>query len=373
MQNKAKEIAVIVCFGLVIGGLLLACLITPDAEFSRSERRRLQSAPDFSVGKLLGGELFREFEMYVPDQFVWRNAFRRLKAWGSLGLLHLKDNNGLYVVNGSINKIEEPLDTAAVLHAAAVLNGISRQYFPDNNVYYAVIPDKNYFAAASGGRPALNYDRLRETLAENTVGLEYIDLFPSLDLNAYYRTDIHWRQERIVGVADKLLVGMENEVRVSDEQYLKRELYPFYGSYYGQAALRTEPDTLRFLTNSALENAAVIDHQSGTVGSVYEIGKFGGMDSYDVFLAGAKPLLTVENPACPTDRELILFRDSFGSSIAPLLLAGYARIILIDLRYVSAAVLDDYVEFSSGQDVLFLYSALVLNNSRMLKWQPEWN
>lgn len=61
-------------------------------------------------------------------------------------------------------------------------------------------------------------------------------------------------------------------------------------------------------------------------------------------------------------KELLLFRDSFGSSIAPLLLENYSKITLIDLRYISQEVLENYIEFNE-QDVLFLYSTLVLNQN----------
>ena len=57
-----------------------------------------------------------------------------------------------------------------------------------------------------------------------------------------------------------------------------------------------------------------------------------------------------------------MFRDSFGSSIAPLLVENYKKIILIDLRYISSKILGSYIEFKD-QDVLFLYSTVVLNQN----------
>jgi len=63
---------------------------------------------------------------------------------------------------------------------------------------------------------------------------------------------------------------------------------------------------------------------------------------------------------------LILFRDSFGSAIAPLLVQGYRSITLVDIRYLSSAMLDRFIDFY-GQDVLFLYSTIVLNNSETLR------
>lgn len=84
-----------------------------------------------------------------------------------------------------------------------------------------------------------------------------------------------------------------------------------------------------------------------------------------MFLGGSKSLLTIENPCASGNRELILFRDSFGSSLAPLLAEGYARVTLVDIRYISPALLSRYVDFH-GKDVLFLYSTSVLNHSETI-------
>ena len=59
---------------------------------------------------------------------------------------------------------------------------------------------------------------------------------------------------------------------------------------------------------------------------------------------------------------MILFRDSFGSSLVPLLLDNYRKITLVDIRYISSKILEQYIDFN-GQDVLFLYSSLVLNQN----------
>ena len=85
-----------------------------------------------------------------------------------------------------------------------------------------------------------------------------------------------------------------------------------------------------------------------------------------MFLGGTKALLTIENPNAETDRELVIFRDSFGSSLVPLLAEGYAKITLIDIRYIAPARLGKWVDFS-GKDVLFLYSTPVLNSSETIK------
>ena len=90
-------------------------------------------------------------------------------------------------------------------------------------------------------------------------------------------------------------------------------------------------------------------------------------DAYDLFLSGAEPVLIIENPKAETDRELIIFRDSFGSSIVPLLAEGYAKITVLDIRYVQSTFLGSFAEFNNGSDVLFLYSTGMLNSSLALR------
>jgi len=90
------------------------------------------------------------------------------------------------------------------------------------------------------------------------------------------------------------------------------------------------------------------------------------MDGYDIFLSGAQAIQTIEVPNAESDRELIIFRDSFGSSITPLLTGAYSKITLVDLRYIAADFVDQFVEFED-QDVLFLYSTSLFNSGMLLK------
>ncbi len=74
----------------------------------------------------------------------------------------------------------------------------------------------------------------------------------------------------------------------------------------------------------------------------------------------------LKNPKADPARRLILFTDSFGTSIAPLLLEPYAEITLVELRFMFSTLLPQYVNFKDA-DVLFLYSAQLVNNSLLLR------
>ena len=98
--------------------------------------------------------------------------------------------------------------------------------------------------------------------------------------------------------------------------------------------------------------------------------KAAGKDPYEIYLSGPLSLLTIKNPkvSCTKNqkknekpKKLVIFRDSFGSSLAPLFISGYSQITLIDIRYIQPEVLGRFVDFKNC-DILFLYSTLVLNN-----------
>jgi hypothetical protein len=150
---------------------------------------------------------------------------------------------------------------------------------------------------------------------------------------------------------------------VYEEKTLDKD---FYGVYYGQAALSLKPEKIKYLTNSTLENCRVYDYQNSKEISVYDMEKANGKDPYEMFLGGPLSLVSIENGNAKTDKELIIFRDSFGSSIAPLLVEGYKKITLIDIRYIHPNMLSQFIEFDN-QDVLFIYSTSVINNSETLK------
>jgi len=131
--------------------------------------------------------------------------------------------------------------------------------------------------------------------------------------------------------------------------------------YLGQSALNIEPDTITYLSNETLENVELEGAKD-----VYDMEKAVSRDPYEMFLSGNQPVVTIKNNMNDNGKRLIMFRDSFGCSIAPLFVEGYSEITMIDLRYISSNMIKDYVDFKNA-DVLFLYSTMMLNNSLTMK------
>ena len=95
---------------------------------------------------------------------------------------------------------------------------------------------------------------------------------------------------------------------------------------------------------------------------IYDYDKIKSLDKYDIYLSGASSIIDIVNPTSISNKELIVFRDSYGSSLIPLLIDGYKKITVVDIRYVSSRILDKYIKFNN-QDILFMYSVLTINNS----------
>lgn len=364
--SRIKDMVTVCVMAVFFLVFFIWCLFKPADEASDSERRKLAVMPAFSLSSVLSGKYMQDFEDYATDQFPLRNGFRTIKSYTAFYLLGQRDVGGIYLREGYASKLEYPLNTDSLDNAAAKFERIYDKYLRGKNVniYLSVIPDKNYFLAGQNGYPVMDYDRLVSYLREKTGYMQYIDIFDCLELSDYYRTDTHWRQEKIADVAGKLGEGMG--VTLSGEYTTKLLDTPFYGVYYGQSALPLPPEQLYYLDSDIIGSCRVYDFEVNAETAVYDMEKARGKDPYEIFLAGPKSLMRIENPAGPPDRRLILFRDSFGSSIAPLLIEGYGEIILADIRYLSSDMLGSFIDFDNC-DVLFLYSTLVLNNSVTLK------
>lgn len=366
MTDKIKYIATTLLCLLFFGIFSLWAIFRPADAFSDSERRALKQFPELSLQTVLSGSFMQNFEGYTLDQFPLRESFRAIKAQVASKVFLCGDNNGLFEAQGYLSKLDYPLDEDSVDRAADRFRFVYDRYLKDTDVktYLAVIPDKNAFLAEENGYPAIDYDALYERIYEKTDFLKPIELRGTVSLEDFYKTDTHLSQEKLLPLSSALLEGMGGK---ADANYETVTLdTPFRGVYHGQSALNPQPDTLRYLTNNALKNCKVFDYQNNKEIAVYELDKAEGKDPYELFLGGPLSLVTVENPNADTEKELILFRDSFGSAIAPLLAEDYKKITLVDIRYLHPLLLGNFIEFDS-QDVLFLYSTSVLNNSETIK------
>ena len=302
MKNK------IFVFGflILIYGFMMISIFDQDKEVSYNERRQLATVPSFELSTKLSNKV----EKYLLDHFPLRDEFRKIK--------------GLF-----------------------------------NNVYLMIIPDKNYYLNDNNFLN-IDYDYLYKN-----VGVNYnkIDIRDILTIDDYYYTDTHWRQENL----DKVIKATAESMNFNyeDVEYKSNYYDKFYGIYYGES-LNSKPDTINYLTNEVIDNSSVFYLENKNLTNVYNPSKLTGMDSYDVYLDGASSYIEIVNNNCANNKELVIFRDSFGSSISPLFINYYSKITIIDNRYISSDYFKKYIEFDD-QDILIMNSTMIINDSFTLK------
>ena len=281
-----------------------------------------------------------------------------------------EQSNNFYVADGAIYEKTGAVNENAIFANTEKINKTYQQYLQNMNVYFTIIPDKTYYLE---DKLDTDFKDVVENVESNlNSNIQYFDISSVLELEDYYKTDMHWKQENLDNVVDVI----EKEMKIQNENYEEpnyeeKILGDFYGTYYKeQKENNIEPDELKYLTNEEIEKSTVYNAETESNEPVYNISKAKETGNlYDAFLSGASAIEIIKNEQSETGKKLILFRDSFGSSIAPLLINEYEEIVLIDLRYVNYTILSNYGNFSDyeNQDVLFLYSSRVINKSGIFR------
>ena len=357
MNDKIKDIVVTIIFLFTVISLFLINVIKEDTDISVAERRKLATMPELTTKSLFDGTYFKKFDSYVTDQFVERDAFRKIKI--DIELSTKGEYNNLYLYDDYIIEEIFPLNSNSINNLTNKINYIKDTYLNDNsNIYYTIIPDKNYFV--NKGNLKLDYNKLQDMMKSNLTNLNYINIFDKLTLDNYYKTDTHWKQEDLFDVANTIANQMNFDI--TNNNNVVNTITTFKGSYAGRLSVTKDIDTIKTISNPSTLNSSVYNYETKKYTDIYDYTKINSLDKYDIYLSGAVPIIDITNNNTSSDKELIVFRDSYGSSLIPLLIEGYKKITVIDIRYISSKILNKYIDFND-QDVLFMYSILTINNS----------
>lgn len=332
-------------------------ILFSDEIISITERRNLSSFPSFEFTS----EYMNKVEKYLLDHFPFRDEFRKLKANFNYKVLGRYENNGIYLNEDGIYKSLYPTKEGSIKKFNEKIEGLQSLLSENNKTYMMIVPDKNYYLKDENFLH-LDYNFMYDEVSK--LNMEHIDLRDVLSTSDYYSTDTHWKQENL----DKVVKHMNETMNFGyiEQDYEIHAFNEFYGVYYSEAANNMKPDTIKYLTNKIISESTVKYLENDKLTTVYNEGNLGSLDSYEVYLDGASSFIEITNNNATTDKELVIFRDSFASSLTPLLINSYSKITLIDNRYITSMVFKDLIEFNN-QDVLFMFNTEIINNSTILR------
>ena len=386
-KYKISDIITIALFLGVIFGFGIAFWIMPDIDKSLTEGGRLmQGMPSFNdeerneyVGSdyLLHGELADDFDEYYCDQFPLRKFFLSLKS--ATEVAFGRDvNNGVYydggelVVtqfdimrgDGSIVKGSESYDEEHVRASLAALNSALEKL----NVEAAVmLPPRGVDVKGDTvGYPSDVTDSLNAIINEEISDkylvklLEAMQVLNSQGEKPYFSTDHHWTVKGAYHAYAELMTSWGLVPYAWDEFRVETVTEEFKGT-----SLRN--GNFFFMNGEALQIARYDGDDEFTVaalGNTFAPSKeykglynfdYPAEDAYSVFLHGKPTHMRITKEG--EEREkLLLFKDSFGHSLAPFL-ARHFDLVIVDIDVSPYGTLLDYVVTWQKPDrVLVVYN-----------------
>ncbi|MEL4862232.1 DHHW family protein [Pseudoflavonifractor phocaeensis] len=360
-KHYAKFLSAFFCCFLAL--LFAANALTPDSAFSEVENRPLAQRPSPTVKNVLSGQFMTDYETYVTDQFVARDAWVAAKAYSERAV-GKQENNGVYFCDDAtlITRFDAP-DAEKVANNINYVNSFAAK--SPVPVYFGLIPGAATVWADKLPQGAPNYDqKLIIDQAAQSSAAQFVDLYTPLmehkGEDIFYRTDHHWTSlGAYYGYTG--LSGALGFTPVPLTDYIKTAVSTeFYGTVFSSSGVRwVRPDEMD--TYVPEDGVTVTSYTYDMKGNpveeprqLYDESYLAKKDKYAMFLGGQQALGVVRtgNPDKP---KLLLIRDSYSDSLVPFLTPHFSEIHLIDLRYYKQSAVQ-YIQDNGIDMAVVLYS-----------------
>lgn len=349
-------------FALVLIVLIFAVanLIHRDREVSESENRKLAQRPKFTMSALLDGSYFSDVTAWYNDQFVGRDGWI---TWNLNGqkLVGRREIGDVYLGRkGYLLKKPEAAVTDVVDAKTEAMRTFATEY-PDVHMYLTIAPSAATILTDKTPRNAPLPDQLGEIQNIYThVGTVIpLDITPTLqrhkDEYIYYKTDHHWTSLGARYAFEAMALNMD--ISAVSEYDVHTVSTTFRGTQSSESGDRSAKDTVQVFTPKDTDISYYVtytDTQEKSA-SMYVRSALDTKDHYTVFFGGNYPMIQI-NTTSPSERNLLIFKDSYANCFIQFLTPYFGKIIMIDPRYYY----DDLTSVVTTQgitDILFLYSS----------------
>lgn len=362
---------VFLVFAVVIVIADLCLILMHGKTFSENENRMLQQFPEATKQSVLSGRFMTQAEDFVADQFFLRDNWISLKLEIDKLTGKKESNNIILGKDGYLIEKAAAPDFEAMDRNLAAIRSFASSI--DQNVVMSVVP--NAVSVRSDLLPAgIPVRDQREDLAyiQNAVGdvLTYADVTDALsghnEEQVYYRSDHHWTSLGAKYAFDALCAPLGIEAPVSSYEIMT-VTQDFSGTLSaGSGAFSTVRDPIDIyvpVTDENFEYVAEYGDIQQKSATIYNSAALASKNKYEVFMGGNYSYVSIKTTA-QSEKNLLLFKDSYANTFVQFLLPYYRNIVIIDPRYYS----DDCIKLLSEReitDVLFLYNmnTFALDNS----------
>ncbi len=354
-------------FCLIIFGVAGLHFLTEDNKFSESENRVLGDFPKLSAATLADGSFMKDFETYLTDQFPFRDEIISLKTLADR-IIGKNEENGVYIgKNGYLFDAQTALDSAHIKKIGeAVLNFkekhkelktafvlapnstyVYSEYLPD----YLELPEQRWLIRAVHRR--MNDDSILWPAA-STILKEKAD-----ETALYYKTDHHWTTRGAYLIFKEICLSweLEKNEKAIDEKFDFYEVSnTFEGTLASKSGVHDTTDVIEICVPENSEGTYVVNFESSgeKTASLFFKDKLKQKNQYEVFMGGNYDKVIISTVA-PSDRSLLIIKDSYANCMIPMLTPYFSKIVVIDPRYLTDS-LDSIIKENDFSHLMYLYN-----------------
>ncbi len=376
---KKANILVSVFFFVLIFALTVASMINPVREKSETENRDLAQMPELSVENIFDGSFTRDYESFVTDQFVWRDAWINMKSQFErmFGRTHA---NGVYFAKdgyfierksendvdvkqldentGYLEKLALELEKLELQGAVITLAPIASMVHDDKLPVFA---------------DEYDWDNKMDEISEK-LGDTFVDLRAALrahrDEYIYYRTDHHWTTDGAYYAYAELIKSFGFEP-LPLERFERTELTDeFLGTVIAKLNISTKPDVMVRYDTIPSQKYEVIYNLTDKRDTFYNPEKLKIRDKYAYFMDG-NPAFVEIGTEVANGRTLAIAKDSYANCLIPFLTNHFEKIYVFDLRYFNGGFVSFSKQLGDVTDMLVLHNISGFANEKTIVRLPK--
>ena len=364
MKNKI----IISLFLLLVFGMTLLDMISPDRSFSENENRELSLFPEVTAERIFSGEFGRDYESYITDQFALRDPFIKVKFLSDRTLLKT-ESGGVYIGDDALFVKQSEINKDYLEKNVSAMEAFASKY----PARFILVPSSTYIARNELPHFAEVQDEKALFESLNFENVKFINTLDAMTKEDYFRTDHHWNAEGALKGYNAYRQALGKESLTKDDFVVSEASDNFLGTSTSKSgAVGITPDALEKWERGKVVTLDVYNgKESLTYDSLYFEEFLSKKDKYSYYLGQNQPIVKITTES--DGGKLLLFKDSYAHIFSQMLLSDYSEIVLVDLRYVRERVslilpritglsLEDFDE------VLFLYSTDTFVTENNMLW-----
>ena len=245
---------------------------------------------------------------------------------------------------------------------------------PETRIYALVAPLATEFylpekakKCSKPQRPPIEYVRQHISPKARFVDA-YSALAAHVNEDIYLRTDHHWAPLGGFYAAQELARTAGVPFKGLDS-YDRHVIHNYVGTMYGYSkdiAVKNAPEdfvyhtprglkyTTTYVTYKANKNYQIVSETKPYTGPYFKHFKDGSGMAYLTFMGGDQSLVKV-NTGTPSNRKLLVIKDSYGNTVPGYLFYSFGEVYVVDFRYFNRNI-KQYVADNKITDLVILFN-----------------